>query len=187
MTCAATTCRMTILATTLFLPAAASSGLAEEAASPRLAMRARANGLDWPAHSPSAASDLGRAGESSWLAQCRVGRADLARGDSRSPCWAWCTLGLMSLTILGLFSFGWHEGHLPEGSEEIARHEEHRTEPSRRADAPVAEAAPTPGPKIDAPKLSGGNPPLPDVLRPCYSLCIGLCAGGDVWGVACGV
>jgi hypothetical protein len=167
----------------LFLPTAMSSGSAEEASSPRLAMHTRSNGLSTLGHAPLAASDLGQASQLGWLASWRVEKAGLPRVEARTPCWAWCTLGVMSLTILGLFSFGWHDWHFSEGSEGTVLLEERRMESSRQPDAPIA---PAPRRGINGPKLSGGDPPSPAAMRPGHSVCIGICAGGDVWTVACG-
>lgn len=184
MTCAATTCRMAILATTLSLFAAAPNGWAEESASPRLAVRARGNVLDTP-RGPSAASDLGPTGQSISLGKSHLERAEVGRSESRAPCWGWCTVGVMSLAILGLFSFGWHDACLPVKSEGVVQHEQPRTQPSCQAGNPAA--AQPPRHVADAPRLSGGDAPPPTPMRPGHSVCIGICAGGDVWAVACGV
>jgi hypothetical protein len=91
----------------------------------------------------------------------------------------------MCLAILGLFSFGWHDWHFAEESEGTVRLEDRRMESSRQPDGPIA--PPTPRRVIDGPKQSGGDPPPPAAMRPGHSVCIGICAGGDVWTVACGI
>lgn len=91
----------------------------------------------------------------------------------------------MSLAILGLFSFGWIEELVPDGSEAIGREECPAVAAGTAADT-VAEAAPPAIREAAAPKPRGGDPSPSTVMRPSHSVCIGICAGGDVWAVACG-